>query len=302
MASGNILLDGKMELSYYPGCTLKTRAKNFEDSAIASMTALGINLKEIPRWNCCGAVYSLADDDLIHQLAPVRNLIRVKEQEQSKVVILCSLCFNTLKRANLLMRNDTEKRKTLNSFMDEEIDYNGEVEVVHLLEVLRDDIGWRTISDRLKVPLKRLKLAPYYGCTLLRPQEVAIDEVQRPTILHQLIQALGADLIDFPFAAKCCGSFQAAGNREVALESAWNILSSAVRWQAEALVLSCPLCDFNLAGRQEELKQKYRDFKGTPIFYFPQLLALAFGLGREVCHFELNYQDPQPLLENKGLL
>ncbi len=291
-----------MELSYYPGCTLKTKARNFEDSAIAFMTALGINLKEITRWNCCGAVYSLADDDLIHQLAPVRDLIRVKEQGQDKVVALCSLCFNTLKRANLLMRNDAEKRKTLNSFMDDEIDYNGEVEVVHLLEVLRDDIGWETLSDRLKVPLKHLKLAPYYGCTLLRPQEVAIDQVERPTILHQLLQALGAELIDFPFATKCCSSFQAVGNREVALESAWNILSSAVSWQAEALVVSCPLCDFNLAGKQEEIKQKYREFKGIPTLYFTQLLALALGLDRKVCHFELNYQDPQPLLESKGLL
>jgi heterodisulfide reductase subunit B len=291
-----------MELSYYPGCTLKTKAKNFEDSAIASMAALGINLEEIPRWNCCGAVYSLADDDLIHQLAPIRDLIRVKEQGRDKVVTLCSFCFNTLKRANLLMRNDAEKRKTLNSFMDDEIEYNGEVEVVHLLEVLRDDIGWKTISDKLKVPLKNLKLAPYYGCTLLRPQEVAIDQVERPTILHQLLLALGAEPIDFPFAAKCCGSFQVVGNREVALESAWNILSSAVEWQAEALVLSCPLCDFNLAGKQEELRQKYREFKGIPTLYFTQLLALALGLDRKVCRFELNYQDPQPLLESKGLL
>ena len=291
-----------MELTYYPGCTLKTKARNFEDSAIASMAALGINLREIPRWNCCGAVYSLADDDLIHQLAPVRDLIRVKEREQDRVAVLCSLCFNTLKRANLLVRNDAEKRKTLNSFMDEEPDYNGEVEVVHLLEFLRDDVGWETLSDRVKVPLKHLKLAPYYGCTLLRPQEVAIDRVESPTILHQLLQALGAEPIDFPFAAKCCGGFQAVGNREVALETAGNILSSALRWQAEALVLSCPLCDFNLGRKQEELGQEYRDFKGIPTLYFTQLLALAFGLDSQVCRFELNYQNPQPLLESKGLL
>ena len=291
-----------MELSYYPGCTLKTRAEGFEDSAIASLAALGVDLKEIPRWNCCGAVYSLADDDLIHQLAPVRDLIRVKEQGQGKVAVLCSLCFNTLKRANLLVRNDAEKRKVLNSFMDEEPDYSGEVEVVHLLEGLRDDIGWNRVSEMVKVPLEHLKLAPYYGCTLLRPQEVAIDQVERPAILHQLIQALGAEPVDFPLATKCCGSFQVVGNREVALGCARDILGSAVRRQAEALVLSCPLCDFNLAGKQEELGQKYRDFKGITTLYFTQLLALAFGLDSKLCHFELNYQDPQPLLESKGLL
>lgn len=116
-----------------------------EDSAIASLEALGIRLVEFERWNCCGTVYSLAEDDLVHHLAPVRNLIRVKEQGGDKVGTLCSFCFNVLKRANLLMRKDDEKRKTLNSFMEEEEDYNGEVEVVHLLEVLRDEVGWDSI-------------------------------------------------------------------------------------------------------------------------------------------------------------
>jgi len=127
-----------MNLSYYPGCTLKTKSKNLEDSAIASMAALGIDLVELPRWNCCGTVYSLADDDLVHHLAPIRNLIRAKEEGSNKVVTLCSFCYNIMKRANLLIKNDAEKRNTLNSFMDEEEDYEGEVEVVHLLEILRD--------------------------------------------------------------------------------------------------------------------------------------------------------------------
>jgi heterodisulfide reductase subunit B len=208
-----------MDLSYYPGCTLKTKAKNLGDSGIASMAALGIDLVELPRWNCCGAVYSLAEDDLVHHLAPVRNLIRVKEQGKDKVVVLCDFCYNTLKRANLLMKNDPEKRYAINNFMEEEVDYNGEIEVVHLLELLRDEIGWESISERVKVPLRDLRVAPYYGCTLLRPQEVAIDEVERPTILHQLLQALGAEVIDFPFATECCGAFQVVSNPEFALES-----------------------------------------------------------------------------------
>jgi heterodisulfide reductase subunit B len=291
-----------MDLSYYPGCTLKTKAKNLGDSGIASMAALGIDLVELPRWNCCGAVYSLAEDDLVHHLAPVRNLIRVKEQGKDKVVVLCDFCYNTLKRANLLMKNDPEKRYAINNFMEEEVDYNGEIEVVHLLELLRDEIGWESISERVKVPLRDLRVAPYYGCTLLRPQEVAIDEVERPTILHQLLQALGAEVIDFPFATECCGAFQVVSNPEFALESSWNILSSALRQGAEALALSCPLCDFNLGQRQRELMQRYRDFRGIPILYFPQLLALSLGVAPGVCRFDLNYQDPQPLLKIKHLL
>lgn len=291
-----------MDLSYYPGCTLKTKAKNLEDSALASMSALGVNLVELPRWNCCGTVYSLADDDLVHHLAPLRNLIRAKEEGSNKVVTLCSFCYNTMKRANLLIKNDPEKRDTLNSFMDEEVDYEGEVEVVHLLQILRDDIGWESIAEKIKLPLHGLKVAPYYGCTLLRPQEAAIDSVERPTILQDLLQSLEAEVVDFPFATECCGSFQIVSNPDFVVDRAWNILSSALRWGAEALVLSCPLCDFNLGHIQRELGKKYREFREIPILYFTQLLALSLGLDAEVCRFELNYVDPRPLLESKGLL
>jgi len=291
-----------MDLSYYPGCTLKTKAKGLEDSAVASMDALGIRLVEIERWNCCGTVYSLAEDDLAHHLAPVRNLIRVKEQGSDRVGTLCSFCYHTLKRANLLMRNDGEKRKTLNDFMEEEVDYNGEVEVVHLLEVLRDDVGWENIAAKVRVPLQGLKVAPYYGCTLLRPQEVAIDQVERPTILHQLLETLGAEAVDFPHATECCGSFQIVGNPDFITQCAWEILSSALRRGAEALVLTCPLCHFNLSQRQSELMQRYSDFQGLPILYFSQLLAIALGIESKVCHFESGYGDPLSLLKSKNLV
>ena len=291
-----------MELSYYPGCTLKTVASNLEDSAIASMAVLGVDLVELPRWNCCGAVYSLANDDLIHQVAPVRNLIRAQEQGCGKMVTLCSFCYHTLKRANFLVEADVTKRNTLNSFMDKEADYEGEVEVVHLLEVLRDDIGWESISRKVKVPLQGLKLAPYYGCTLLRPREVAIDQPEKPAILHHLIEALGATVADFPLSTECCGSYQVMSSRDSVLERALSILGSAMRWGAEALVLTCPLCAFNLGQTQSELKRKYRDFNGIPVFYFTQLLALSLGLGPEVCRFELNYSEPRLLMQSKDVL
>ncbi len=291
-----------MSLAYYPGCTLKTKARNLEEPAIASMEVLGVKLEEISRWNCCGAVYSLSDDDLIHQVAPVRNLIRVKEQGKNEVVTLCSFCLNTLKRANLLMKQDTEKRNTLNSFMDEGIDYSGEVKVAHLLEVLRDEIGWEALAQKVKVPLRELKVAPYYGCTLLRPREVAIDSVENPTILREFLKALGATPVDFPSAARCCGSYQIVSNAGDISAYAWDILSSALSHGAEALVLTCPLCDYNLGQGQKELMKKHSGFKGMPLFYFTQLLALALGLDPALCRFELNYGDPESLLREKKLL
>ena len=291
-----------MSIAYYPGCTLKTKAKNLEETAIASMEVLGFKLEEITRWNCCGAVHSLADDDLIHQVAPVRNLIRVKKQGKTKLVTLCAFCLNALKRANLLMRENKEKRDTLNDFIDEGIDYCGEVEVVHLLEVLRDEIGWEALTQKVKLPLRDLKVAPYYGCMLLRPREVAIDSEENPIILRKFLEALGATPIDFPESTRCCGSYQIISDTGVISAYAWDILSSALSRGAEALVLTCPLCDYDLGQGQKELVKKRAEFREMPIFYFTQLLAIALGLDPQVCHFELNYGDPESLLREKNLL
>ena len=291
-----------MSLAYYPGCTLKTKARNLEEPAVASMEVLRFKLEEISSWNCCGAVYSLAEDDLIHQVAPVRNLIRVKKQGKTKLVTLCAICLNTLKRANLLMKENAEKRNTLNSFIDEGIDYRGEVKVVHLLEVLRDEVGWETLAQKVKLPLRELKVAPYYGCTLLRPREVSIDSVENPTILREFLKALGASPVDFPESTRCCGSYQIISNPDDISEYARDILNSALRHGAEALVLTCPLCDYNLGQGQKELMKKHDEFKGMPLFYFTQLLALALGLDPQICHFELNYGSPESLLREKNLL
>ena len=291
-----------MSLSYYPGCTLKTKAKNAEDSAIAAMAALGVDMVELPRWNCCGTVYSFAGDEELHQLAPVRNLIRVKETGSQRVATICSFCYNTLKRAHLLVTANADKLETLNRFMEEEIDYEGDVEVVHLLEVLRDDIGWDAIKEKVQVPLTGLKVASYYGCTLLRPEEIAIDDVEMPTVMDDLMRAIGADAVSFPYATECCGSYQIVSNPDYVIQRSWDILSSALRRKAEVIVLSCPLCDANLGQKQAELKHRYAQFTEVPTLYFTQLLALALGLDPEVCRFDLNYVDPRPLLESKGLL
>jgi len=291
-----------MSLAYYPGCTLKTRARNLEEPAVASMEALGLKLDEIPKWNCCGAVYSLADDDLIHRVAPVRNLIRVKKQGKTELVTLCAFCLNTLKRANLLMRQDVEKRDTLNRFIDEGIDYSGEVKVVHLLEVLRDEIGWEALAQKVKLPLHGLKAAPYYGCTLLRPREIAIDNVENPTVLGDFLGALGASPVDFPESTRCGGSYQVVGDPGHIAEYARPILNSASSHGAEALVLTCPLCDYNLGRGQKELLKKQSGFREMPLLYFTQLLALALGLGSQICHFELNHGSPESLLRAKNLL
>jgi heterodisulfide reductase subunit B len=290
-----------IKLGYYPGCTLKTKARNLEEAALGALEVLGVEYEELPRWNCCGAVFSLADDDLIHHLAPIRNLIRAKEQGSDTVVTICSQCYNTLARANQLVREDEEKRKTLNLFMTEEPDYEGDVEVMHLLPFLRDHIGWDALKEKVRVPLAGLKVAPFYGCTLVRPQPVAINGPS-PEIFQEFLNALGAEPVDWSGSEECCGSYQVIANPEAETERAAKVLRSAHGAGADALVLSCPLCEYNLGTRQPVIREEAEGVDPIPTFYFTQLLAVAFGLEPELCHFELNGADAVKLLKDKELI
>lgn len=283
-----------MKLLYYPGCTLKTTAKNFEDSAIAVFKELGIELKELNRWNCCGTVFSLTSDDLMHHLAPIRNLIRVREEGENKVVTFCSMCYNTLKRSNIRIKGNKEEIEKLNDFMyEEETKYDGNVEVLHALEILRNEVGFEKLTEKVKHPLNGLKVAPYYGCLLLRPDEVRIDNPENPSILENLINALGAKPIDFPYKNECCGAYLTVNHIDIVVDKAYTIIRYAKSMGADIIITSCPLCQFNLDRRQKEVKNKYPEFNELPIVYFTQLMAFAFGLPQETCRFDLNYISPQ---------
>jgi heterodisulfide reductase subunit B2 len=273
-----------MKVPYYPGCTLKTRAKDLDASAKASLRALGVEPVEPERWTCCGVVHSLADDDLIRLLGPVRNLMRIRNQGAGKVVTPCAMCYNSLARANLLMKKDGERKRAINLYFEDEQDYGGEVEVVHLLRFLRDEIGFDTLREMVKAPLDGMKVAAYYGCTLLRPAEVAIDSTLRPTILRDLLGALGAKAIDFPADRQCCSSFQIASHPDMAARVASKITDAAAGAGAEVIVTSCPLCDYNLKeGMLNSSKSPAHDDgkAGIKIVYFTELLASALGLQSE---------------------
>ena len=291
-----------MKISYYPGCTLKTKAKNLDRAAVASLEALGVEVKEIERWNCCGAVHSLTADDLIHQVGPVRNLVRAKEQGADKLITLCSMCYNSLARANQIMKNDAVKRDTINRFMDEEIDYAGEVEVVHYLTYLQEEIGWEKIKEQVKIPLTDLKVASYYGCTLQRPAEIGIEPFGSYSLMNGMLAAIGATVMDFNAADKCCGSYQVLGVPAGENSAGAAILNLAAGAGIEALATSCPLCEYNLGKQQQQMIDKGNIAKNIPTYYFTQLLAIALGLDSQTCHFELNDPISADLLKSKKCL
>jgi len=292
-----------MKICYYPGCTLKNHAKNFEDSTICSLNTIGVEVDELKRWNCCGTVFSLTTDDLIHHVAPIRNLIRVKEANYDKVMTVCAMCYNTLKRANERIKSDPESMDILNNFMDrEEVQYDGGVQVFHLLEFLKGEIGFENLANKVVKPLKKLKIASYYGCLLIRPQEIGFDDMENPTILEDLMTELGADSLDFPYKTECCGAYQTVDRPDIIADRTNKILTSAKDQGAEMVVVSCPLCAFNLDQRQKQTVEKYPEFKHIPVLYFTQALAIALGCPEETLRFDLNFIDPKPILKEKGLI
>jgi heterodisulfide reductase subunit B len=292
-----------MKISYYPGCTLKTTAKNFEDSALFVLKQLGVDVTEIDRWNCCGTVFSLTSDDLMHHIAPVRTLLRVQEAENDILMTLCAMCYNTLKRSNERMKKEPESLEKINALMTrEEQDYKGEVKILHLLELLRDEFGFDKLSQKITKPLRGLKVASYYGCLLVRPAEVGFDDLENPTVLEDMVSKLGAEPIDFPYKTECCAAYQTVKDPQIVAERTQRILGSAGDLGADLVLVSCPLCAFNLDQRQKVTGELYPGFKNIPVLYFTQLMALAFDSPAESMGYDLHHIDPRPVLKEKGII
>jgi heterodisulfide reductase subunit B len=287
-----------MTLAYYPGCTLKTKAANLEIAAVEALRLLGVEFAELERWNCCGAVFSLATDDLIHQVAPIRDLVRVQQAGHDTVFSLCSQCYNTLARANLLVRNEPDKLETLNAFMDTEPDYDGSVNVRHYLEILRDEVGWDAVQQAVAKPLEGLKVAAFYGCTLTRPTEVAVAG----GLLESLVTALGGEPVSFAAAAECCGSYQMLAHPEEGLRRAATVLGSVDRSGADCIILGCPLCEYNLGTRQDRVIEVTEGLRQIPTFYFPQLLGAALGISPDKLRLELNQPSAAHLLAERHVI
>src|SRR3989304_2845546 len=170
-----------MKIAYYPGCTLNTVAKGFDTSARESAVLLGFELKELGQWNCCGATFPLTPDNVMGLTAPTKVLVNAK-REGDTVTTLCSVCYNVLKRTNKVVRDDKDKRSVVNTFIEEE--YDGSLNVIHFLEILRDKIGFDKVKAAVKRPLKGVKAGAYYGCMLLRPfEDMGIDNAEAPTII-----------------------------------------------------------------------------------------------------------------------
>lgn len=286
-----------MKVLYYPGCTLKTRAKALEQSAIELARELGIELVEMKEWTCCGTSFNLTTDNFMHQLGPIRNLLRAQKQGESLLTTLCSICYATLFRANEKFKLDPSFAYRVNFFMDEEDDYNGGVRVIHFLSLLKDKVGFDNIRERVRFSLEGLKVGAYYGCQLLRPTELAVDDHEHPSILEEFISALGGVPVDFAEKIECCGNYETIAEPELVANRTYSILESAKRAGASILVTSCPLCHFNIDKSQILLKDTLENFKPIPIVYFTELGLYAITGRYSSYSFVENLIDPRLVLK-----
>lgn len=288
-----------MSIPYYPGCTLSTKAKGYDRSGRAVAAVLGLELEELPEWQCCGATFPLTLDDSMALIAPTRILYQA-QQAGERVTTLCAVCFNVLRRSQALLKRDPEMLERINWFTEQE--YHG-VQVAHFLEILRDDLGWEALAEQVVRPLRLpplrggdgggLRVAPYYGCLLLRPyEEIGLDDPENPVILHDLVRALGAEPVDFPYSIECCGSYLTVKEPQVSETLSQDIVASAREHGAQVIITACPLCQFNLDYPQRETETG-RTGNEIPILYFTQLMAVALGLPEETWGVEEHYVAPQ---------
>ncbi len=289
-----------MRVSYFPGCTLKTKARGFERSLLDSTRAVALELAELPDWNCCGATFPLLADNALDLAGPARVLVDARRHGE-RVAVACTTCYNVLRRTNHVLRADEALRDKLNFFIEAE--YTGDLEVLDVLQILRDDVGFEAVRETTVRPLSGLKVAAYYGCMVLRPpREVAYDDPEQPRTLDDLMAAAGAQPAPYPHKSECCGAYLAVKSPETTAEMCRTISRSARGGGADVIVTNCPVCQFNLDKQQQALSRRYGGFEPLPVLYYSQLLGLAFGLDAGEYGFENHYVDPRPVLSRAGLL
>jgi heterodisulfide reductase subunit B len=234
-------------------------------------------------------------DDAMALIAPTRVLYQA-QQAGERVATLCAICFHVLRRSQALLARDPAMLERINWFTEQP--YQG-VQVVHLLEILRDEVGWKELAERVVRPLAGLRVAPYYGCLLLRPdEEIGLDDSENPRILHDLVEALGAEAVDFAYAVECCGSYLTVKDPQVSETLSQEIVASARGQGADVLTTACPLCQFNLDYPQREAVTGVRD-SAIPVLYFTQLMAVALGLPEETWGIEHHHVSPRHALAQR---
>ncbi|MFZ5648453.1 MAG: CoB--CoM heterodisulfide reductase iron-sulfur subunit B family protein [Bacillota bacterium] len=282
-----------MKYSYFPGCCYHGSAKEYEMSTRIVCNKIGIELVEVPDWNCCGATAGHSTDDLLAVALAARNLA-LAEETGLDVTAPCAACYQRLAHGCHEMNMDPLLREKVNSIIGRP--FNGKIKVKSILDVFID-YGLEAISDRVVKSLSGVKAAAYYGCLMVRPASVKVDDDENPVKIDRILQAVKAETVDWDFKTECCGASLAVSNQDIVIRLTHNIIKSAVESGANCIVTACPLCHFNLDIRQARINRTLGTSFNLPVFYFSQLMGLALGIDERSLNLNTHFVDTSTLLK-----
>jgi len=291
---------------YYPGCSMESSAKAYSDSVEAVCKKLGIGLKEIEDWNCCGATeYSSLNLTPAYALI-ARNLALAEKQANGnqEIIAPCSACYLNLAKTDHYMHEDQAFGKKINEALAAgDLHYTpGKLTVRHLLDVVINEIGLETIRQKVTKPLNGLRIAPYLGCMLPRPDYGArYSDAEQPAELDNLLSALGAEVVDFPLKTHCCGGHMTQIGPETAFELIRRLIAAADEAKADVIVTVCPMCQMNLDAFQEQMNNHFKTNYKMPVLFFTQLMGIAFGEKAEALGFGSEFVSSREALSRIGV-
>ena len=284
------------EVGYYPGCTLHSMAREFDQSARAILEELGITPIEPEGWVCCGSTPAHRVDHHVATRLPLQTLVLLEQEGLGQVALPCAACFNRFRAAARDLRAEPELKEEI----EREIgyDYHDSVQIVSLIDLIADQVGLEAVSQHVRRPLTGLKVACYYGCLLTRPPEVTgSEDAEYPMGMDHLMKALGATVVDWDYKVACCGASLSATRKDIVFEMTGAILANARARGADVVAVACPLCHTNLDGRQTQMSNTPK----MPAMFFTQLMALAFGMP-DKAYLERNLIDPRPVLAERAVI
>ncbi|MEM3453493.1 MAG: CoB--CoM heterodisulfide reductase iron-sulfur subunit B family protein [Candidatus Hadarchaeum sp.] len=268
-----------MTYLYYPGCSLESSARSYDVSTRWVFHRLNLDLQELEDWNCCGATMYMSIKETISLSFSARNLA-IAEKNNGEIVAPCSSCYTILNKTNhILQENFILKAKVNQSLKRAGLEYRGTVRVRHPLDVLVNDVGLEKIKAKTVRSLNGIRIAPYYGCQIVRP-EGFFDDRENPITMDELFASLGATIVPYPVKLRCCGGMLMTTFPDVALALNREILEAAENEQADVIVTTCPLCQINLDAYQDKINKKFGTKFRLPVMFFTQLLALSLGADR----------------------
>ena len=277
-----------MEFALFLGCTIPARLNQYESSSRAVLKKLGVGLVDIREFNCCG--YPLRNIDFkVFILSSARNLA-LAEKKNLNVMTLCKCCYGSLKKADVLMKENASLKKEVNATLEKEgLTYEGRIEVKHLLSVLHKDIGIEAIKEKIALTFKGLKIATHYGCHALRPsQVVGFDDPVAPTLFDQLVEATGAESIEWAMKLECCGAPLWGVNDKLSMDLTLKKLTDGKKSGADYVCAACPYCHIQFDKVQKMILSQRNVNHPLPSILYTQLLGMSMGVEKKSLGLEMN--------------